>query len=92
MCVMYIILTFGMTLQKHMIILTNAKHSFITTEDLPENADCWTPDQSEGKCIQLQQCQPLYRLIQKLPLTNRDREYLRNSKCGFSQQPLVIQP
>lgn len=48
---------------------------------------CITPDQSHGKCIQLQECKAL---VNKVHGTNADREFLRRSQCGFfGLHPLV---
>lgn len=60
------------------------------TESL--NSPCYTPDRKAGTCIFLQQCSSLYALIQKQPLYQNEREFLRQSQCGYNQQPMVCCP
>lgn len=48
---------------------------------------CETPDQKNGTCIALQECESLRN---KISGTVSDREFLRRSACGFDNlTPLV---
>ncbi|KAJ6637209.1 Serine protease easter [Pseudolycoriella hygida] len=51
---------------------------------------CYTPNNQNGICVPLLSCGSLYQLIQKVPLYPEDRNYLRQSQCGYNQQPYVV--
>lgn len=55
-----------------------------------ESKQCYTPDQYPGQCVELSQCNNLFRLRHKAPQTIDDRVYVTLSQCGFeSGKPLV---
>lgn len=62
---------------------------FTASQFVGLNNPCYTPDQQNGICVYLQQCESLYALIQKQPLYQSDRDFLRQSQCGYDQQPMV---
>lgn len=50
---------------------------------------CRTPNNLNGNCIPLRQCDALYMLI-KQNLNQADRQFLQQSQCGFDgRNPLV---
>ena len=61
----------------------------------PTESACTTPNFANGVCINLRQCQVLLTLIQKVPLYDEDRDFLRRSQCDFDytqNQPKVCCP
>lgn len=56
---------------------------------LQEGQQCKTPDQARGKCIRLKKCKSLLEMIQKVPLFEEDANFLRDSQCGYDNEPLV---
>lgn len=55
-----------------------------------ESKACFTPDQYPGKCVELSQCNNLFRLRHKAPQTIDDRVYVTLSQCGFENgKPMV---
>lgn len=69
----------------------NSWHFYYHVFFFAENA-CKTPDNWDGRCIVLQQCRPLYSLLQGT-LTNDQRTFLRSSQCGREgSKPLVCCP
>lgn len=48
-----------------------------------ESKQCYTPDQYPGQCVELSQCNNLFRLRHKAPQTIDDRVYVSLSQCGF---------
>jgi len=55
-------------------------------------ATCYTPMNRNGLCIPLPNCPSLYQLIQKTPLYQEERTFLRQSQCGYQQGPYVCCP
>lgn len=65
---------------------------FIFKENSP-NLNCSTPNGQNGVCIGLRQCDSLFNLLQKTPLTDADRNFLRMSQCGrVDNMPKVCCP
>lgn len=50
-------------------------------EQVGINNPCTTPDRRPGTCQFVVACPSLLDLIQRNPLSARDREFLRNSQC-----------
>lgn len=51
------------------------------------NSTCQTPDQMNGTCVPLLECELLWN---KIHSTDADKEFLRQSDCGFvNLDPLV---
>ncbi|XP_059611758.1 serine protease easter-like [Phlebotomus argentipes] len=45
---------------------------------------CYMPDGSTGVCVNLHECKHLYEILtSKRPLTEDDKQYLRERQCGF---------
>ncbi|KAL1512801.1 hypothetical protein ABEB36_002328 [Hypothenemus hampei] len=44
---------------------------------------CTTPRREQGECISLINCEPLYVLLKKRPISSASADYLRRSQCGF---------
>ena len=67
--------------------------SFRFAEQFVTFGNCTSADFQDGFCIYLKQCDGLYALLMKTPLTTRDRAFLRRSQCGYiSGEPLVCCP
>lgn len=47
---------------------------------------CSTPDRTRGTCIDLRQCSSLFALIKKPNLTAAERNFLRESQCGYNNR------
>lgn len=63
-----------------------------TNQSFPilESKQCFTPDQYPGQCVELSQCNNLFKLRHKAPQTIDDRVYVTLSQCGFeSGRPVV---
>lgn len=69
------------------------KLSALILEDLKvvtNSTKCTTPNVQSGVCTFIKQCDSLYSLLMKIPLTNYDATFLRQSQCGESNgHPLV---
>ncbi|KAI4498470.1 hypothetical protein M0802_006405 [Mischocyttarus mexicanus] len=48
--------------------------------------NCVTPNGLAGNCVNIRQCIPLIKLLQKRPLLPETENYLRQSQCGFEGQ------
>ncbi|ERL85365.1 serine protease easter isoform X1 [Dendroctonus ponderosae] len=44
---------------------------------------CRTPNELNGECISLMQCDPLFSLLKKRPISSATADLLRRSQCGF---------
>ncbi|CAG9806432.1 unnamed protein product [Chironomus riparius] len=72
-----------------MLLLLVFFANFIAIGSL-QTAKCYTPDQYPGVCVELKQCEPLYKIRYKVPQTKEDRIFLSLSLCGFRhKQPIV---
>lgn len=60
---------------------------------LTESRQCRTPDNRNGNCVLLRECDSLFKLLSQ-NLSNEDRLFLRQSQCGIDFQngfnPYVI--
>ncbi|XP_044728002.1 uncharacterized protein LOC123291691 [Chrysoperla carnea] len=65
----------------------------IVSQTVTAGGGCTTPNNINGRCIELKTCDPLYQVLTKRPLTTENRELLRKSQCGvIGRQPLVCCP
>lgn len=55
-----------------------------------ESKQCFTPDQYPGQCVELSECNNLFRLRHKAPQTIDDRVYVTLSQCGFENGKPVV--
>ncbi|XP_030369258.1 melanization protease 1 [Scaptodrosophila lebanonensis] len=51
---------------------------------------CITPLRSTGECINLRECAPLYNIILRNPISDSDRNLLRQSQCGYRNGEVLI--
>ncbi|KAH8354544.1 hypothetical protein KR084_000909, partial [Drosophila pseudotakahashii] len=51
---------------------------------------CTTPDVSSGTCINLKECGYLYELVQRGSVSDQNRQFLRQSQCGFRNGQVLI--
>lgn len=53
--------------------------------------DCQQPNNTQGRCVYLTKCQDLFKLLLRGNLTETEKQYLRDSQCGNTNngQPLV---
>lgn len=50
---------------------------------------CKTPDNYDGNCIVLQQCNSLYKML-RTELTTQQRNFLRSSQCGRQGNTVLV--
>lgn len=58
--------------------------SFANRKGMDRNTTCLTPDQLDGTCIDLRLCDSLLAVLQKQPLTQDDKDFLKSRQCGLS--------
>lgn len=58
--------------------------NFADRRAVDRNTTCLTPDQRDGTCIDLRVCDSLLAVLQKQPLTQNDKDFLKSSQCGLA--------
>ncbi|XP_077283554.1 phenoloxidase-activating factor 3-like isoform X2 [Arctopsyche grandis] len=62
-------------------------YSTTVTTTIKTSSDCLTPDGIEGKCVGIESCEQLKKIIDgPRPLTSRVNDFIRNSTCDGDQQ------
>lgn len=51
---------------------------------------CVTPRNENSLCVELQQCQTLFNLLQKVDLTTQERMFLSQSQCGYKNSKVLV--
>lgn len=66
----------------------------VFAQQQPQNfGNCVTPNQQQGLCQYLRECNSLFNIIKKIQITNEERTFLGRSQCGYTNnQPLVCCP
>ena len=62
--------------------------SFFFVEN--DYGSCFTPNGEKGLCINLKQCNELYNLLQKTPLFEDEKLFLRKSQCGWNNGDVLV--
>ncbi|KAL5284644.1 CLIPB1.2 family protein [Megaselia abdita] len=52
--------------------------------------NCLTPNSERGSCIILKECNGLYSLLQRVPLNDEDKNFLKRSQCGWHNGDVLI--
>lgn len=69
-------------------LITEKNFNFL--EQVQSFGSCTTPGQTAGLCQFLRQCNSLYNLLVRQPLSDQDRNYLRRSQCGYTQGQVLV--
>lgn len=69
---------------KSILIMNNSMHVFIEG-----NKPCKNPLQESGTCIKLKDCHKVFKMLEKKPISPRNRQFLKSSQCGFKEVPYV---
>ncbi|EDV42854.1 uncharacterized protein Dana_GF18202 [Drosophila ananassae] len=51
---------------------------------------CTTPDESNGRCINLRECGYLFEVVQRGVISPEDREFLKSSQCGYRNGQVLV--
>ncbi|XP_017081795.1 serine protease 7 [Drosophila eugracilis] len=73
------------------IFLSTCLLPFIFLQSVQAQGSCRNPNQNQGQCLSIYDCQSLLSLVQQTFVTSEDRNFLRNSQCtnGVGRQPHV---
>ncbi|EDW55257.1 serine protease 7 [Drosophila sechellia] len=73
------------------IFLATCLLPFTVLQNVAAQGSCMNPNQKQGRCLSIYDCQSLLSVIQQTYVSPEDRTFLRNSQClnGVGRQPYV---
>lgn len=70
--------------KKEMLPILNPSILFFYAENI-----CTTPNKQPGICIDIRECSQLFSILTRPSISIDDRNFLRQSQCGYNKYPLV---